>query len=62
MGLVSLCPNAKCWQRRQCFRWMQARRVGDICTQILPPTPEDGEPCDCFVAIMPGDRLRQDAE
>ena len=58
MALISICANNKCWQRRQCYRWMQRVKPG-IHTRILPPTPADGEPCDDFVAIIPDDRLKK---
>jgi hypothetical protein len=62
MGLISNCDNSACWQRRQCYRYMQqaGNRPGDVCTRLDIPTPAEGEPCDCCVVLMPGDRLRLD--
>ena len=62
MGLISNCDNATCWQHKQCYRHMQqaGNNPGAVCTRILVNIPVDGEPCDYFVAITPGDRLRKD--
>ena len=57
MAHIFPCGNTRCWQRLQCLRYMEVRPNYDVtCVEI--PIPEDGEPCNCFVAILPGDRLR----
>lgn len=60
--MISNCDAAHCWQHRKCYRYMQhaGNQPGDVTTRILVDAPDDGDPCDHFVAIMPGDRLRKD--
>jgi hypothetical protein len=62
MGLISLCPNARCPLRRACYRWMQRTRPGEMRWHDAPATPRAGEACDSFVALRPGDRLREDGK
>lgn len=61
MALISICDNDDCWQRKQCYRWAQHCPPGSVDTHVVVPTPDEGEPCDNFVALMPGDRLRPEA-
>ena len=30
MGLFSFCNNDGCWQRKQCYRWAQYAKPGDV--------------------------------
>jgi hypothetical protein len=63
VGIISNCENSECWLRHECYRYMQlsGNLLGDIATRILVPTPDEGEPCDDYIALMPGDKLREDA-